>query len=190
VVAEQESNALVDIYRMTPGFTSSTSTQLRSTVRAYANSVVEEEWPTMASGAADDRTARSLDQLWRTFTQMQPRTARESSLYDQCLSRLTDLSDNRRMRLLASRNGLPVPLWFVLVFGGFATVGFTYYFGVERFRAQAGMTALLAATIGLVLFIISALNYPFTGDLRITPEAMQSVLERFDTIDAHEAGRS
>ncbi len=186
IVAEKEANALVDIYRMAPGLTPEARIRVRGEARTYAKSVVKNEWPSMANGKADDGTARTLDQLWRAFTQLNPRTARESALYDQSISRLTDVSDNRRLRLLASRNGLPGPLWMALVFGGVATILFTYFFGLEKFPNQAGMTALLAATIGLVLFIISALNYPFTGDLRVPPEAMQSVLERFDDMEAHE----
>jgi hypothetical protein len=31
-----------------------------------------------------------------------------------------------------------------------------------------------------VLFTIGALDYPFRGDVRIGPDAFQSVLERFD----------
>ena len=187
VFTEQEANALIDIYRMAPGFSPAAALELRRNVRAYAQSVVDEEWPAMSRGESDDRTARALDHLWMHFTRMQPHGARETSLYDQSLARLVEVSDNRRLRLLASHSGVPGPMWVVLIFGGVATILFTYFFGLESFRVQAGMTALLAATVGLVLFIISALNYPFSGDLRIPPEAMQSVLERFESIQAHEA---
>lgn len=186
VVAEKEANALMDVYRMAPGFSAALKNQVRADVKVYAQSVVQDEWPTMSNGQNSDKTARALDRLWRAFIQATPRMAREASLYDQSIARLTDVSDNRRLRLLASKNGLPGPLWGVLIFGGIATMLFTYFFGLEKFSNQASMTALLAGTIGLVIFVISALNYPFSGELRIEPEAMQSVLERFDTLEEHE----
>lgn len=166
VVAEKEANALLDIYHMAPGLSPEVREQVRREVRAYAQSVVEFEWSAMANGAEDDNTARALDQLWGAFTKANPHTNRESALYEQSISRLTDVSDNRRLRLLAARNGLPAPLWIALIFGGVATIIFTYFFGIEKFANQARMTVLLSATIGVVLFIVSALDYPFTGDLK------------------------
>jgi hypothetical protein len=41
------------------------------------------------------------------------------------------------------------------------------------------MVAALAMIIGLVLFTIGALEFPFKGDVRVSPEAFESVLDRF-----------
>ncbi len=188
VVAERESNALLDVYRMAPGFAAPTAARLRKDIRVYAEGVIEKEWPAMARGKLDDQSSLHLDRLWSGFTHLQPKGARESVLYDQCLSRLTEVSDNRRLRLLAGRSGVPGPMWLVLIAGGIATMLFTYFFGLEKFKNQAAMTAILAATIALVLFIISAMNFPFSGDLSVRPEAMQSALERFDNMATHERG--
>lgn len=185
IVAERESNALVDVYRMAFGFPAPEAVRLRTDLRAFATSVIEKEWPAMARGEVDHESARRVDRIWADFVHLQPRGAREAALYDQCLSRMTEVSDNRRLRLLASRDGVPGPMWMVLIAGGVATMLFTYFFGVEKFANQAAMTALLAATVALVLFIICALNYPFSGDLSIGPDAMRSALERFDDIEAH-----
>jgi hypothetical protein len=43
------------------------------------------------------------------------------------------------------------------------------------------MVAAVALMIGLVLFTIGSLGYPFSGVVRIGPEAFELVLERFAT---------
>ncbi len=189
VFAAREANAIVDVYRIAPGLPTQSKIKLRADVREYAQKVVQKEWPLMAYGKADDTTSRILDRMWADCTHTLTPKPNQAVLLAQVVDRLTDVSDNRRMRLLASRTGVPNLMWLVLVFGAAATIAFTFYFGIERFSIQAGMTAILAAIIALVLVLISALNYPFTGDLSIQPEAMKIAIERYKTIDAHEAGQ-
>lgn len=186
LIATREANALIDVYRLAPALPNATAT-IRRDANAYAREVVKVEWPAMSRGAMDDGTSRALDQLWRDCLRVKPRDNRESAVFSQILDRLTEVGDNRRLRLLSSRTGVPSPIWLTLIVGGIATILFTFYFGLERFSAQAGMTAILALLISLVLFLISALNYPFTGDLKVQPEAMQTAIERFTVLDAHES---
>jgi len=59
-------------------------------------------------------------------------------------------------------------------------VSFTYLFNLRSTTAHMLMVAALALIIGLVLFTIGALDYPFRGDVRVGPEAFYSVLERME----------
>jgi hypothetical protein len=68
----------------------------------------------------------------------------------------------------------------VLLLGGAIVVSFTYLFGLRSTTVHTLMVAALALSIGLVLFTIGALDYPFRGDVRIGPDAFQFVLERFE----------
>ena len=58
-------------------------------------------------------------------------------------------------------------------------IGFTYLFGMESTWAHRLMVLSLAALIGLVLFPIGALEYPFAGGARIGTGAFDLILERF-----------
>jgi len=91
------------------------------------------------------------------------------------------LADLRRMRLVAAEEGIPGILWAVLIFGGMAAICFTYLFGLESTWAHRLMVATLAAVIGLVLFTVGAMEYPFSGGARIGTGAFELILERFET---------
>jgi len=84
--------------------------------------------------------------------------------------------------MLSSRSGLPVALWVLLIGGGIIAVGFTYLFGIESARTQILMIASLAGLIGFILFLIISLDFPFSGDLRIEPEAIKNVIEMWEPI--------
>jgi hypothetical protein len=105
----------------------------------------------------------------------------DEQLYAEGLDQVQRLGDARRMRLVAAEEGIPGVLWSVLIFGGIAAVGFTYLFGLENTWAHRLMVVTLAAVIGLVLFTIGAMEHPFSGGARISTEAFDLVLERFET---------
>jgi Protein of unknown function (DUF4239) len=183
IAAEQEANEWATFYRLAGGLPAGTSRRITTEAETYMRVVVEEEWETMSRGAASFHAQRLLDEVWQAVKEVDPRTRREEALYSEMLSRLDEISDARRKRLLASHHGVPHLLWAVLVGGAVITVGFTYFFGVKNVRAQALMTAALASIISLNLFLIRAFDYPFTGDLRVTPLAFERVLELFQRLE-------
>ena len=83
--------------------------------------------------------------------------------------------------MVEAEEGVPAVLWAVLVLGGVVTVGFTYLFGLESTWSHRLMVAAVSGLIGLVLFTIGTLEYPFSGGTRIGPEAFELVLKRFET---------
>jgi hypothetical protein len=71
-------------------------------------------------------------------------------------------------------------MWVVLLGTGVITIGFSAFFGTETLWAYALMVAALAATITLVLFLILALDQPFSGVAAVEPEAFLQVENIFD----------
>ena len=79
-----------------------------------------------------------------------------------------------------SSEGLPTVLWAVLLGGTVLLVGYTYFFGLEDFRAHMLMVGMLTVLIVGVLFTIKSLEYPFSGEMRVEPSAFELVLNRFN----------
>jgi hypothetical protein len=139
------------------------------------------EAPLMAQERRSPAGWTTIDDIRQNIQGFEARTKSEEQLYAEGLDQIDALSDARRMRLVASEEGVPGVLWSVLVFGGGAAIGFTYLFGLESTWAHRLMVATLAAVIGLVLFTVGAMEYPFSGGARIGPGAFELILERFET---------
>jgi hypothetical protein len=73
--------------------------------------------------------------------------------------------------LVASQGAVPDVIWLVVPGGAAVTIGFTFFFGAEILRAQVVMTALLAMVIFSELLIIIAIDRPFTGAVKVEPNA-------------------
>lgn len=175
-VSEHEANAVDGLYHLAAGLPAKDQRPVQDKVKAYAQIVVNEEWPLMRRGHSSERAAGALDELWPILTASEPQSSRESAIYQEALHRMDDLASARQERLLDSRTTLPPILWLVLAGGAVSTIGFTYFFGVRRLAAQALMTVALAATISLGVFLILAMDLPFTGDVSVSPQALEQVL--------------
>jgi hypothetical protein len=83
----------------------------------------------------------------------------------------------RRQRIDAVNQGVPGPIWAVILFGGALTIATSFCFQVQQFRFHLLLTTGLAAMIGLLVFLIAALDQPFRGAVSIEPTAYQIVLD-------------
>ena len=176
---EREASELAELFWLGHRLPEAEGHRLQELARSYARVVVDEEWLLMARGDSSPRAWALIDEIRLTVQDMNPDTEAGQVLYDQGLERVHDLADARRDRLLEAREGIPPILWVALVVGAIVTVGFTYLFGLDDTTTHTLMVALLALVIGLILFTIGSLEYPFSGNVRLGPEAFEQVLKRF-----------
>src|SRR5215207_10020173 len=179
--AEQEANALAEIFWLAHGLPEPERHHVQELARSYAREVVDEEWALMEQGRASPRGWVLIDAIRATLQEVEPRTVAGRELYAEGLDQMQRLADARRMCLAEAEEGLPGVLWVVLVVGGVAAVGFTYLFGLENTQVHRLMVATLAMIIALVLFTVGALEYPFSGGARIGTGTFELVLDRFET---------
>jgi hypothetical protein len=186
---EQEANAVAEIFWLAHRLPEPEGTHIQELARSYAEEVVDNEWPLMEQGQAPlmvqvEETPAGwtlIDDIRASLQEIEPHTKADEELYAEGLDQVQILADARRMHLVAAEEGIPGVLWAVLIFGGIVAVSFTYLFGLENTWAHRLMVLTLAAVIGLVLFTIGAMEHPFSGGARISTEAFDLVLERFET---------
>jgi 23S rRNA maturation mini-RNase III len=185
LVVEREANQLNDLSRMAQGFNAETQQRTLEGLKNYARAAVDEEWETMSRGRPSQKTQAAMDDLWRIYTGIDPQAGRESMLYAESLDRLNELSNSRRQRLFISDDDIPGLIQILLWGGGLVVLAFTYFFGVKSVRSQALMTAALAGEIAFILFLIVALDNPFHGSVRVSPEPVQQILERIQAMKSN-----
>ena len=178
--ATQEANELAAVFWLAHGLPEPEGRHIQELARDYARVVVGEEWPLMQHGKSSPKAYELLDEMRASVEALHPADGAQTVLYDNLLQRLHELGDARRTRLLQAEEGLPAILWAVLLVGGLITVGFSYLFGLRSTTVHVLMVAALALVIGLVLFTVAALDYPFRGDIHIGPEAFDEVLGRIE----------
>ena len=177
---ERESSELDDVFRLANSLPEPEARQLQELARSYARVVVDEEWALMAQARTSPRAWELLDEMTLHFENVEVRTKAEQVRYAEALARMDELADARNARLVEAGEGIPTVVWGVLAVGGILVVGFAYLFGLENTLVHNLMVGALALLISSVLFTIGVLEYPFSGDVRVSPEAFELVLERFE----------
>ena len=121
--AEQEANALVNIWRIGGDIQPDLSHQMRSLCLKYAEDVVKLEWPAMeAKQPMPPDSREAIQGLWKLAGQSQAHAGLDSIASYQLLEELRTLSECRRIRLMHSQEELPGILRAVLIAGGIITV--------------------------------------------------------------------
>jgi hypothetical protein len=173
---ETEASAAADLYRHSGGFGEPLRSQLGSAVIAYVESVIDDEFPAMETGASSPVTQERFYAVGNALFSSHPEDSWDVALWQSTLDRLDDFSDARRDRLFYLESGLPGIIWVFLVVFGFATVGFTFMFGMPRALPQVVITVVLAGTIAWTMILVHETQEPFSGDLRVDARAFRIAL--------------
>jgi hypothetical protein len=149
---------------------------------AYATSVVEDEWPSMAAeGRAHPRTEQIYENLWAITYHFAPQTKLQEAYMAEYLARMNELSAARRMRLLHSRMEVSGVLWLVLVIGAVPAVTYPLLFSCRQQWIQVMVAGSVMMIVMLGLLVTVSLQHPFSGTVAIEPEAFRQLLQSFDT---------
>jgi hypothetical protein len=175
----EEAGAAATIYRLSEGIEGETGAKVRGELSAYLSAAITEDWPAMERGEISQSTTHALHAVYRTLLTFNPADRRGAVLLAETLQQLNLVTQARRARLVAATGVVPGVVWFVLLGGAAITVGFTFFFATENLWAQAMMTGALTALIFSGLLIIVAIEHPFAGSVKVTPEAIAAVLHEF-----------
>ena len=175
-----EAAALATVYRDAGSFPQ--RPLLRATLRVYVESIITHEWPQMYGGGHSSISNGLLEAADRQVRSLPVTSARLADIHQQMLAAMDQALQDRQARLTIDSRGINGMMWVVLIAGAIVTVAFTYLFGFERTVMQQLMIGGLSLLIGLVLFLIVALDYPFRGSIRVDPEAFRSLLETFSAL--------
>jgi hypothetical protein len=175
--SQDEVTRLSNLMRDTGPFPDRVRVPMRRSVLAYADSVVNLEWRSMADGKSNPVTARRYEKMWSHWERYSPRAANADAFYGESISRLNDLANNRRERLIASRASVPTVLWLLLMLGFVVSMAFTYQFKMARLTMHILSVAAIAALTGFVLFLIYSLQHPFAGSVAISSAPWREFLE-------------
>ena len=178
----REASSISSMYRDSAALDPSFRTKLVAVLDDYVTAIVKEEWPLLAKGQKSQHVQVIQENLWKTFTQADPKGEVQKAFYAEMIAKLNNAGELRRERLIDSRTGIHPVLWFVLVAGGLLTILFPLFFGTENFVAQVLMTGILATLIALILMTVMVMDYPFTGDIKIPTETFTSSLTHLATV--------
>ncbi|MGO9462800.1 MAG: DUF4239 domain-containing protein [Isosphaeraceae bacterium] len=176
-VVTTEAAAVASLYRDLDGYPQPFRERLETIMRAYTRFVIDREWPAHKRGLALEEGDSVLDRLENEVMSFEPASEREKIVQAEVVRSLDTVMEQRRLRLQAVTTGLPAALWTVVLAGALLNFGISYLFWIENVGLHAALVAIMAAFIGLLVFLTAAMDNPFRGEFSISSQAFQTIFD-------------
>lgn len=162
-----EAENVAHVYRNLEHFDDPRIEDLRALMAGYARAVVEQEWGVMAERRLSSEVALLQDRINDGVMDLAVDSRREQFLQAQMIEDLDAIEHHRQSRLLLGMHRLPALFWYT-AFIGFLIVGamsFVFAPTVPNMVIVCGY----GLYTGLVMYVILAFSYPFTGPAAVDP---------------------
>ena len=134
---DAEVAALFDLYHTAKAFPQPLRHQIRADLRGYVDDVITKEWPEMTKGTLALGAVSDVENIAQEIETFSPANMGQQDAHQIAMQELLRAFDARRERILATSGSVPPILWFGLIAGASATLGFTFFFGVQNRVVQA-----------------------------------------------------
>lgn len=171
----EEASALSALDRDVAALSEPAAGELRSLLREYLDFVIDHAWPEHKRGRIPSDAEVRIDAFQKRLIAFEPQSPRESVLFGESIRQFNVLLEHRRDRLASIGNGLPAVLWWVVLVGAMLNMILLYVLRIEPLRTHMLLIGLVSTFIGLMIFLIIAMDHPFVGDLSIDPDPFEAL---------------
>lgn len=153
--------------------------KLLETLKTFTRHVIDEDWPLQRKGQIPKGGTESLESFVTQAMSLDTQTEIDRVVVSGIYTRLNILIDLRRLRLEAVTSSLPAPLYWVVLIGGLINVSITWCFVMEKAKSHAFLSGVIGALIGLLIFMVTAMDNPYRGEYSVGPRAFEIVFDRY-----------
>ena len=152
--------------------------ELQADLREYTRQLIDVGWPLQRRGIVPQNAAGAVNTLQTHLGSFEPATEGQKTLHAEAYREFSRIVELRRTRLKSVGAGLPMPLWYVLLVGAFLNIALTWFFHMRSQSMHFWMTVIFSALLGMLIFLLAAMDNPFRGEISVGPEAFEMVYEQ------------
>jgi len=175
---DQEASALAALYRDVSNFPEPKRSELQADLREYTRQLIDVGWPLQRRGIVPQNAAGVVNTIGTHLASFEPATEGQKTLHAEAFRAFTQIVELRRTRLKSVTAGLPVSLWGVLLVGAVLNIAVTWFFHMRSQSMHFWMTVIFSGLLGLLIYLLAALDHPFRGQISVGPEAFEMVYEQ------------
>jgi hypothetical protein len=173
----KEASSLAALYRDLDGYPEPIRGRLQDKLRGYTRHVIEVSWPQQQRGIVPTPWSQ-ITSFFDELLTFNPTNKREEIIYAETLRQFNTFVELRRARLASVTTGIPAVLWWVVALGALINIGLIWMLDMEV-HVHLLLGGALSLFLGIVIFLIAAMDNPFRGDVSVGPDAFQLV---YDTL--------
>jgi hypothetical protein len=171
----REAASVAIIYRSAVGYPEPLRSDLRARLRDYTHYVIDKDWPAQRRGEVLMGGEHRLQMIRRDLIAYEPSSRGQEVLQGEMVRTMEALTQSRENRLATVNAAIPAVLWYVVLVGALITIAFLWMLQIELLP-QIMFGAITALFLGMMIFLIFAMDHPLQGAVSVGPEAFQSTL--------------
>ncbi|MBV8793938.1 MAG: DUF4239 domain-containing protein [Hyphomicrobiales bacterium] len=171
-----EASSLSTMYHSAEDYPEPLRSQLRADLRDYTHYVIEKDWPAHRHGETPKGGEHRLEAIRATLYAFEPESKTQEVLHDEIIRQFNTLNIARDQRLNAVSSSMPAVLWYVVILGGMLTIVFLWMIHMD-FLPQIFLGGITAIFLGVMTFLLYAMDHPLQGAVSVGPEPFQSVYD-------------
>jgi Protein of unknown function (DUF4239) len=175
---EREAVVLGGLYRDISAYPEPIRSILQQDLRTYTRQVIDVGWPMQQRGVVPNNAAVILDRFQKHFISWEPQTESQKILATEVYKSFNDLIESRRARLNSVTSEMPGPLWTLVILGAVICIAVTWFFHTASLEMHIWMTILFSGLLGLMIYLVAALDNPFRGKVSVSPQPLEQVYEQ------------
>ncbi|MBW8826305.1 MAG: DUF4239 domain-containing protein [Acidobacteria bacterium] len=164
-----EAAALSDIVTLTRGTDAADAVRIKTAVAEYSSEVAHHEFKLLRTGKASAKADADADAVFSAIVAADSSTPLHQTLQDKQIDSYKEFTALRTRRLQIANDKLAGELWLLVLVSSVALILLVAAFEGEG-RWDVFASVVIAGTVGLVLFAMVALSYPFSGQVSVSPE--------------------
>src|SRR5215471_2529182 len=171
-----EASSLATMYRSTDAYPEPLRSELRTQLRDYTHYVIDKDWPAHRQVRVLAGGDHRLQAIRQTLFSFEPKTESQGEIHREMLRYFNAMNVDRRQRLSAVSSSIPHALWYVLWIGALVTIVFLWMLHMDL-MPQVLLGSITAIFLGIMIFLIYAMDHPLQGAVSFGPDAFQSVYD-------------
>ncbi len=169
-ILSKEAGTIAALYSDVDALHEPKRSRLQVLLKNYLKLIVDEEWPEHAMGRVPREWTHTLAEFHDELTSYQPSSMNEQEMFARSLDAYNRMIELRQQRIDAVEDErVPDVFWYVIILGGVLSIGMTYFYHLSSSLAHALMIGLYCTFLGLMVFLIAAVDNPFRGGVSVKP---------------------
>jgi hypothetical protein len=177
-----ESQAIVDGYWSASALSPPAGRQIQADLRSYVQFLTGPEWHLMARGRLGAEGWRRLDILRNRAMSLPTATDKQKDDRTAVLEHIQAISAARSQRAMDAKTRPPMGVLYMTVLTGVVVLVFPFLAGARPRGMAILPLGVMAALLGVGIYLTFDISHVFTGALRVKPDAFTAAQQMFPQI--------
>jgi len=175
-IVAQEARSAASLHRSFDVYQEGNRKRFQPSLEVYIHQVACDDWKVQKRGEKPSSNAESLSQLIRDLRSFKPKSRLEKAEHPETVAEVEHLQTSREARLDAMSRALPPVLWLAVFIGAALNISMVCLLYAESRLLHFVMVGILGAIVGLVLFLVLAMDHPLWGELSVPNDPFVQLL--------------